>query len=719
MKGAVLIKFMATHLPAPVFLAALGMAFLTPGSGSAQTASPQALRLPGILSDNMVLQQEKPARIWGWAKPGADVTVSIAGQKKSATADADGKWKVELDPIRDAATLEMRVSSGTESLAVKNILPGEVWVCSGQSNMAVTVSEAADAAGEIVKSADPKLRFFTTEFHAPSVPDEDTSGKWVESTPQTAAAFSATAYFFGRELRKALDRPVGLILSANGSTVAESWISREALNSEPALQPIVDALKERVIDPKGWDMHLPTGLYNGRIAPLTQLTIRGVIWYQGESNGGRAWQYRKLFPLLITDWRKAWGEEIPFYFVQLANFGKPPADPIQEPWSELREAQALALKLPNTGMAVAIDIGEEANIHPKNKQEVGRRLAGLAMSRTYGRKQVDEGPLYQSMKVEGDKIRVKFSSVGGGLEAKGGALKQFAIAGEDKAFVWADAVIDGDSVVVSSQKVAAPVAVRYAWAANPAGCNLSNKEGFPAPPFRTDEWPGVTEAAHLRKPGAAPTVLPVADAPRPASVKMTGNTIEIDPDAVVERNWDKIKVNGYAYGLSQKKVGGETRIWLPYGDERGWYYDVKGGALEPSKPGTPAGFRVEKSPAAAELTLKLHFTKPIQSFRLSCGEASFNSANAVAGIEYSVDGKAWEPFSEITGTAPLANAKGPKAEGLDTKDLYLRCYVRDISDPAKLNPATTFRARMGGDVMWGDASSTFAQAQWQLWVTPK
>ena len=260
MKGAVLIKFMATHLPAPVFLAALGMAFLTTGSGSAQTASPQALRLPGILGDNMVLQQEKPARIWGWAKPGADVTVSIAGQKKSATADADGKWKVELDPIRDAAPLEMRVSSGTESLAVKNILPGEVWVCSGQSNMAVTVSEAADAAGEIVKSADPKLRFFTTEFHAPSVPDEDTSGKWVESTPQTAAAFSATAYFFGRELRKALDRPVGLILSANGSTVAESWISREALNSEPALQPIVDALKDRVIDPKGWDMHLPTGL---------------------------------------------------------------------------------------------------------------------------------------------------------------------------------------------------------------------------------------------------------------------------------------------------------------------------------------------------------------------------------------------------------------------------------------------------------------------------
>ena len=710
---------MSPKLTTPIFLAALGMVFLTPHSGCAQAPAPQALRLPAILGDNMVLQQEKPARIWGWAKPGAGVTVSIAGQKKSSTAGADGKWKVVLDPIMDPAPLEMRVSSGTETLVVKNILPGEVWVCSGQSNMFVSLSEAANAEEEIAKSADPKLRFFTTGFHAPSVPDEDTSGKWVESGPETAAAFSSTAYFFGRDLRKALDRPVGLILSANGSTVAESWISREALNSEPVLQPIVDALKERVIDPKGWDMHLPTGLYNGRIAPLTPLAIRGVIWYQGESNATRAWQYRKLFPLLITDWRKAWGEDLPFYFVQLANLGKPPVNPIQEPWSELREAQALALKLPNTGMAVAIDIGEETNIHPKNKQEVGRRLAGLAMSRTYGKKQVDEGPLYQSMKVEGDKIRVNFSSVGGGLVSKGGALKQFAIAGEDKAFVWADAVIDGDSVVVSSPTVAAPVAVRYAWAANPAGCNLYNKEGFPASPFRTDEWPGVTEAAHLRKPGAAPVVLPVADAPRPASLKMTGNTIEIDPDAVVERNWDKIKVNGYAYGPSQKKDGGETRIWLPYGDERGWYYDIKGGSLEPSKPGVPAGFRVAKSPEAAALTLKLHFSKPIQSFRLSCGEAGFNSANAVAGIEYSVDGKAWKPFSEITGTAPLASAKGPKAEGLDTKDLYLRCYVRDKSDPTKLNPATTFRARMGGDVMWGDASSTFAQAQWQLLVTPK
>jgi hypothetical protein len=387
--------------------------------------------------------------------------------------------------------------------------------------------------------------------------------------------------------------------------------------------------------------------------------------------------------------------------------------------SELREAQALALKLPNTGMAVAIDVGEETNIHPKNKQEVGRRLAGLAMSRTYGKKQVDEGPLYQSMKVEGDKIRVNFSSVGGGLVSNGGALKQFAIAGEDKAFVWADAVIEGDSVLVSSAKISAPVAVRYAWAANPAGCNLYNKEGFPASPFRTDDWTGVTETAHLRKPGAAPVVLPVADAPQPASVKMTGNTIEIDPDAVVERNWDKVKVNGYAYGLSQKKDGAETRIWLPYGDERGWYYEIEGGTLEPSKPGVPAGFLVEKSSEAAALKLKLHFSKPIQSFRLSCGEASLNSSNAVAGIEYSVDGKAWKPFSEITETAALASAKSPKVDGLDTTDLYLRCYVRDKNDPAKLDPMTTFRARMAGDVMWGDASSTFAQSQWQLWVKPK
>ncbi|MFA7345670.1 MAG: hypothetical protein WC003_15330, partial [Terrimicrobiaceae bacterium] len=384
--------------------------------------------------------------------------------------------------------------------------------------------------------------------------------------------------------------------------------------------------------------------------------------------------------------------------------------------------QTLALKLPNTGMAVTIDIGEAQNIHPKNKQEVGRRLSLLALSRTYGKKQVDEGPRYQEMKVEGGKIRVRFQALGGGLAAKGGALKQFSIAGDDKKFVWADAVIDGDSVIVSSPQVSAPVAVRYAWANNPAGCNLLNKEGFPASPFRTDDWPGVTDTAHLRKPGAAPVVLPVADAPLPASVGMTGNTIEIDPDAVVVRSWDKVKVNGYAYGLSQKKEAGETHIWLPYGNERGWYYEIEGGVLESTGSGVRAGFLVEKCSQAAWLTLKFHFARPIQSFRLSCGPADFQSVNAVAGIEYSVDGKTWTPFSKPSQGGKmdkLVDSKGPNVQGLDTQELYLRCFVRDRNDPAKLDPGTSFRAHMGGNVMWGDASVTFAQAQWQMWVTPK
>lgn len=453
-----------------------------------------ALRLPGIFGDNMVLQAEKPAHVWGWAPPGQIVRVSIGNQKKNATTETDGKWELQLDPFKPGEHLEMTVEGGAR-ITVKNILAGEVWLCSGQSNMELRLSQAARAAEEIKEAVYPDLRIFTTKVHAPEKPDEDCKGEWVVCSPQTAGQFSAVGYFFGRRLHQNLKVPVGLIVSAVGATPAENWVRYDVLRSDPILEPIADRFDKTPKDPKGWDVQLPTGLYNGEIAPLNRFPLRGVIWYQGETNVKRACQYRVLFPSLIQDWRKVRGENFPFYFVQLANCGQPSQQPGESDWAELREAQSLALKLPNTGMAVAIDVGEAATIHPKNKQDVGARLALLALAKTYGQKQVCSGPLYKSMKAEGGKIRIAFDETGGALEAKGGILKGFAIAGADRKFVWANAAIDGQTVVVSSPQVPAPAAVRYGWANNPDGCNLYNKEGLPASPFRTDVWPGITENA--------------------------------------------------------------------------------------------------------------------------------------------------------------------------------------------------------------------------------
>jgi sialate O-acetylesterase len=337
------------------------------------------------------------------------------------------------------------------------------------------------------------------------------------------------AYFFGRYLHKELNVPVGLIHTSWGGTPAEAWTRREVLEANPDCAPILkryddavakypQAMKEyeqklaewkeaaqkakaestnpprRPGEPFGpGHPHSPAGLYNAMIAPLIPYGIAGAIWYQGESNAGRAYQYRTLFPDMIKNWRNDWGVgKFPFLFVQLANFMKTKPEPDESAWAELREAQTMTLALPNTGMAVIIDIGDADDIHPKNKQDVGKRLALWALANTYGKKLVYSGPIYKSMKVDGNSIVLSFDHVGGGLVAKGGEeLEGFAIAGSDKKFVWADARINGDTVIVSSDKVSEPVAVRYAWADNPV-CNLYNKEELPASPFRTDEWPGVT-----------------------------------------------------------------------------------------------------------------------------------------------------------------------------------------------------------------------------------
>jgi sialate O-acetylesterase len=442
-----------------------------------------AVKLPAVIGEKMVLQRGRPVPVWGWADKGEEVTVTVAGQTLRAKAGDDGRWMVVLAKLDVGPPLEMTVKGSSGSaVTLKNILVGEVWVASGQSNMEMGVAGCKDAQQEIAAAKYPNIRLFTVVKKKAAEPQTDCSGDWKECSPATVANFSATAYYFGRQLYKELKVPVGLIHTSWGGTPAQFWTSRKALEANPLLKPLARGES--------------SCLYNGMIAPLIPYAIRGAIWYQGESNVGGAYQYRTLFPAMIANWRADWGEgDFPFGFVQIAPFG------YSANWktnpaacAELWEAQLMTLKsVPNTGMAVTMDIGDLKDIHPKNKQEVGRRLALWALAQVYGRELVYSGPIYKSMTVEGNKIRLQFDHVGGGLMASDGKpLTEFTIAGADQKFVPAKATIDGDSIVVQSDQVAEPVAVRYAWR-DVATPNLVNKEGLPASPFRTDTWKGVTE----------------------------------------------------------------------------------------------------------------------------------------------------------------------------------------------------------------------------------
>ena len=445
-----------------------------------------AVKLPAVISDNMVLQRGMPVPIWGWADKGEEVTVAIAGQTKTAKAGDDGRWKVVLDKLEVGQPLEMTVKgSSGNAITLKNILVGEVWVCSGQSNMEMGIGMCDKAKEEIAAANYPEIRLLMAPNVKAAQPANDTTAKWAPCTPQSVAAdgwggFSALAYYFGRQLHKELKVPIGLIDTTWGGTPAEFWTSRKALESNPSLKPLAQGEA--------------SCLYNGMIAPLIPYAIRGAIWYQGESNAGQAYLYRTLFPAMIANWRADWGQgDFPFGFVQLAPFrygGQNPAN-----WAELCEAQRLTLDAsPNSGMAVTTDIGNVKDIHPTNKQEVGRRLALWALAKTYGKSDlVYSGPIYKSMAAEGNKIRLQFDHLGGGLKTSDGKpLVEFTIAGADQKFVPAVAEIDNNSVVVHADTVAQPVAVRYAWR-DDTQPNLANKEGLPASPFRTDAWKGVTQ----------------------------------------------------------------------------------------------------------------------------------------------------------------------------------------------------------------------------------
>jgi sialate O-acetylesterase len=486
------------------------------------------VKLPSIFGDHMVLEHGIAVPVWGTAAAGEAVTIACGNQKVETRAGSDGRWQVRLAPLGAGGPIELTVA-GTNTITFRDVLVGEVWVCSGQSNMQMSVRSSANPEQEIAQAAYPNIRLFSVARVVAQAPRTDTEGSWSVCSPQTIPDFSAVAYFFGRDVHKALNVPIGLIHTSWGGTPAESWTTRETLDSYPEFEPIMtrwakiaadypEAMKRYKEQRDAWDKavdkakaegkpappqpggppmgpdhpHWPAGLYNGMIAPIVPYAIKGAIWYQGESNAGRAYQYRSLFPAMIRDWRDRWGQgDFPFLFVQLANFMAVKAEPGDSAWAELREAQTMTLALARTGMAVAIDIGDANDIHPKNKQEVGRRLALAAQGIGGGKDIVDSGPIFEHAAVEGNRIRLHFTDVGGGLACRGDALAGFAIAGQDRKFVWAQAAIDGDTVVAWSEKVPEPVAVRYAWADNPV-CNLFNKANLPATPFRTDSWPGTT-----------------------------------------------------------------------------------------------------------------------------------------------------------------------------------------------------------------------------------
>jgi len=476
-----------------------------------------------LFSDHMVLQTGMLVPVWGTASPGEKVKVTLNRQKRSTTASADGKWMVRLKNLKPGGPFQMTIA-GNNTITINDVLIGEVWLGSGQSNMTFTVSKRhASYAGvineeqEIADANYPKIRMFTGKFTKSYEPQTEIQGEWLVCNPENVPDFSAVGYFFSRDLQKEIDRPIGFLTLAFGASTAEAWIRRETLAADPLLKPKLDHFDAAVqffrTNPNApadqapappqtinarpgpppkqqrdpvQDQHNPTVLFNGMINPVIPYAIRGVLWYQGESivSGEEGISlYPHVQATLIKDWRALWGEgDFPFIIVQLAALQNYSNNP------KVREAQATVLSLPNTAMAVTIDIGNPTDVHPHNKQTLGERLTLIALAKAYGRKIEYSGPVFESMEVSGNTIRLRFSHVGGGLVAKDGPLKWFEIAGADRKFVPAEARIEGDSVIVESPNVTGPLAVRYAWDEYPDGCNLYNAAGLPAAPFRTDQW---------------------------------------------------------------------------------------------------------------------------------------------------------------------------------------------------------------------------------------
>lgn len=509
--------------------------FVLVGTSSASLLA--ELSLPHFFSDHMVFQRERAAAVWGEAAPDKDVTVSFKGKSIPAKADAKGHWRAGIETgAADAKGVALTITSGSDTVTINDVLVGEVWLASGQSNMAFTMKGAPAYEPLMAQSNLPQIRMFNAPSVTATKPQYDIDGVWTLCSPETVPGYSAVAFFFARKLNAELGIPIGMIKTAWGGKPVETFTSREALNTLPATKELVDALlaadasydaakartefesqeakwtataaewKKKPVAERGALPKKPTApkrpldsegkpgvLFDSMINPFAGYSMRGAIWYQGEGNAKPgAVPYDQTLPLMIGDWRKRWGDDFSFYFMQLANFHAPSTEPgTPDAWALLQNRMRLILDTtPKTGMAIINDVGEAQNIHPKNKQDPGERLARWALAKDYGRELVYSGPLFKAGQIQDGSVRVTFNQAGKGLKSRdGGALKRFEIAGEDKVWHWADAKIEGiDSVIVSSAEVKKPVAVRYAWAANPEGANLVNSEGLPTSVFRTDDW---------------------------------------------------------------------------------------------------------------------------------------------------------------------------------------------------------------------------------------
>ncbi len=465
------------------------------------------VRLPLIFSDNMVLQRNQQIPVWGWASPGEKITVTLNKQKSTTKAGKDGKWRVNLKQEAAGGPYTLTVK-GKNQLAVKDVLIGEVWLISGQSNMEMHVEHSADKryVPDMRDAKNEKIRHFKIPNTVSENPAEDVKGgEWsLGNDSDRVRSFSSVGYFFALKLYEELKVPIGLINASWGGTVVETWISREALDQSPEfagrVRKTFDQVKAEAKGGEIWPNNYPSLLYNGMINPVIPYAIKGALWYQGESNASRAMEYRKSFPLMINDWRSRWKQgDFPFYFVQLAsfeNYGGTGNSTTGSTWAELRESQTETLSLPNTGMAVTLDIGDSKDIHPANKKDVGLRLAAIAISKSYGKGGEYSGPVYQSLQVDGNKAVITFSrNEGLFIKDNYGYLKGFEIAGADQKFYYAKAEIKDGKVVVWNKNVAVPVAVRYGWCDDMPEANLYNGADFPAVPFRTDKWKARTEGS--------------------------------------------------------------------------------------------------------------------------------------------------------------------------------------------------------------------------------
>lgn len=491
--------------------------------------------LPDVINSGMVLQRDQRVPIWGKAEPGESVTVVLGRQTKTAVADQNGKWMVQFNPMKANATPATMTIVAKNRLELRDILIGEVWLVSGQSNMQRILSETANGAEAIAVANYPQIRLFNVSRAVAFKRAKPPLATWASCTPESVKEFSAAGYYFAVEIQKELKVPVGMLNSSYGGSQAEAWTPVEYLLASADLKPTVDRTKiwdeerprvkvEYDAAIAKWreeadkaraagavsrpspsvpdalrDYRVAASIYDGMIAPLIPFAIRGAFWYQGESNEARAQQYEILLPVMIGAWRERWGEgDFPFGIVQLPNYRDPKDDPMDEAWSHIREAQRkTALKLANTGLIVTIDIGEARDIHPKNKLDVGKRMAQWALNGVYSKNGIGSGPMFRNAmpNATGGEMLVTFDSAGKGLKTRDGAdPKEFAIAGADKKWYWAEAKIVGrNQVKVWSSSVPNPVAVRYAFNNNPRNPNLTNETGLPASPFRSDTWPGPTD----------------------------------------------------------------------------------------------------------------------------------------------------------------------------------------------------------------------------------